>query len=129
MNKILFFIFFALISQIGNTYEVPCDKRLQSCLNKILKLPSARQLIAEVQQQGSIRIEVANHLLSQQFGAFWDRQNRVIGIYLSSRVSEGDIMGSIIFELHNALTNQKIDQIDCLANSRQIGRDKYIEAM
>jgi hypothetical protein len=86
-------------------------------------------LIAQVQQQGPIRIKVENHALSDQFGAFWDRQDRVIGIHLSSQVSEGDIIGSIIFELHNGLSNSKIDDLDRLAYSRRIGREKYVEAM
>src|SRR5262249_4648040 len=59
----------------------------------------------------------------------WDRQDRIIGIHLSSRVSEGNIIGSIIFELHNALTNNKVDHLDHLAISRRIGKEKYVEAM
>lgn len=109
--------------------EVPCDPRLQKCLSKILKLQSARELIAEIQRQGPIRIKVANHSLSDQFGAFWDRMDRVIGLHLSSRVSEGQIIGSILFELHNALANSKMDDLDYLANTGKISKDKYVEGM
>jgi hypothetical protein len=135
MKNILFALFCMLAylqtghAANGQSYEVPCDHRLQKYLNKILQLPNAKQLIAQIQQQGPIRIRVVNHSISQQFGAYWDRQDRVIGIHLSSQVSEGDIIGSIIFELHNALSNNKIDHLDALANSRQIGREKYVEAM
>ncbi|MCE5318328.1 MAG: hypothetical protein LLG04_13330 [Parachlamydia sp.] len=110
-------------------HEVPCDPRLQKCLNKILKLPSARDLIIEIQRQGPIRITVENHALSDQFGAFWDRLNRSIGVHLSSRVSEGQLIGSIIFELHNALADSKMDQLDHQACTGQISREKYVESM
>lgn len=135
VKKTLFVLFcmfgFLQTGHAENTqsYEVPCDHRLQKYLNQILKLPNARRLIAEIKQQGPIRIKVDNHVLSQQFGALWDRQNRAIGIHLSSQTSAGTIIGSIIFELHNALSNSKIDHLDFLANSGQIGKEKYIEAM
>lgn len=137
MIKSLFAIFCFLVFgciQTGhaanqNFREVPCDPRLQKCWSKILKLPRAQELIAEIQRQGPIRIRVANHTLSDQFGAFWDRMDRAIGVHLSSRVSEGQLIGSIIFELHNALADSKMDQLDYLASRGQISRDKYVEGM
>jgi hypothetical protein len=134
MKKAFLVLFFIVgLLQTGHAAtqlgEVACDRRLQNCLNTILKLPNARQLIAQIQQQGPIEIKVVRHALTQQFGAFWDRQYRVIGIHLTSQATEGEIIGSILFELHNAFANRKIDQLDKLANSGQIGREKYVEEM
>lgn len=135
MKKSILAIFCILVfgfiqtGHAANPQKVPCDPRLQKCLNKILKLPKARDLIAEIQRQGPISITVEDHVLSNQFGAFWDRRDRAIGIHLTSRASEGQIIGSIIFELHNALADSKMDQLDYLASSRKISRDKYVEGM
>ncbi len=132
MKKTLFILFCMLTflqASEAQSAEVPCDPRLKKYLDKVLQLPQSRELIAQIQQQGPIRIEVVDHALSQQFGAFWDRQNRAIGIQLSSQISEGDIIGSIVFELHNALSNSKVDHLDFLANSGQISREKYVESM
>ena len=110
--------------------NVACDQRLQNCLSKVLKLSSARELIAEIQQQGPIQIRVVRHPLSQQFGAYWDREGRVIGIQLSSqKLDEGKVIGSIIFELQNALANRDFDRLDALASSGRLGKEKYVEAM
>lgn len=108
---------------------VDCAPQLRQHLTSIQKLPEARQLIADVQKEGPIRIKLNNHQLSQQFGAFWDMNNRTIAISQSSKESEGDIIGSIIFELHNAQANSKIDYYDNLAFKRKISRENYIQAI
>ena len=104
---------------------------MRGIVNTILKLPNAQKLIATIQKEGPIRIAIRNTGLSNQFGAFWDRQDRVIGISFSqgSQLQQGKIIGSIIFELQNALTNSKMDHFDHLASSRQIGKEEYVEAM
>lgn len=116
--------------QIGHAASGPaCDQRLQKYWNKILELPEARQLIEQIDQEGPIQIRVASNGLSQQFGAYWERQQRVIGIFLPTKVSEGRVIGSLLFELHNALSDPKFDHLDYLASSRQISREKYVESM
>lgn len=112
-----------------NQQIVACDAPLQRYMNVILKLPNARKVIDQIQQEGSLRIAVAHHTLSDKFGAYWDRQLRVIGVNMSPHASEGAIIGSILFELHNALGNSKVDQLDRLAQTRQISREKYVEKM
>lgn len=112
-----------------NQQIVACDAPLQRYVNLILKLPNARSVIDQIQKEGPLRIAVAHNALSNKFGAYWDREMRVIGVNMSPHASEGDIIGSIIFELHNALGNSKVDQLDRLAQTRQISREKYVEKM
>ena len=64
-----------------SSHEVDCDQPLRGIVNTILKLPNAQKLIATIQREGTIRIAIRNTGLSNQFGAFWDRQERVIGVH------------------------------------------------
>lgn len=116
---------FAASSDMG----IDCAPQLRSCLNAIQQLPEARKLITNVQKEGPIRIVLTNHSLSRQFGAFWDVDRRIISISPAPHESEGDIIGSIIFELHNASTNSKINHYDHLASIGEIDRDNYVRAI
>lgn len=106
---------------------IPCTKELQSCLNKLLKIPEIRSLIAQVQKEGSFSIVGERHPLSQQFGAFWDLDQRVICVDLANS-SEGQRIGSILFELHNAAVTSKYQSLDRLASEGKIDRESYIRA-
>lgn len=105
-----------------------CDPQLQRHINTIQKIPEAAKLIESIQKEGPIQICANREPLSQQFGAYWDGQNRVICVNTSQR-SEGAIIGSIIFELHNAAINSKINECDALAASGQIDRENYVRSI
>lgn len=108
---------------------IPCAPELQSCLNKIQQLPEARDLIAVIQKEGAIRIVVNNDpYLTKKFGAFWDPVNRVITVNYSKSIPEGSLIGSIVFEMHNALVNAKMLHLDNLAMAGKIEKDAYIES-
>lgn len=140
MFKILVSFFcFLLIFQVctvnaastqPHSMAIQCAPQLKHCLDKIQKLPEARKLIATIQKEGSIRIAVNNdHHLSKEFGAFWDPAHRVITVNYSSHRSEGSLIASIIFEMHNASVNSKINHLDYLASKGQIDRDSYVEGI
>lgn len=111
------------------TMDIRCAEQLKPALIKILKIEEARTLVAKIQEEGVITIELLNNQLSEQFGAFWDEDGRRICLNLNSHRSEGDIIGSIIFELHNAAVNSKLDYFDHLAESGKIDRESYVEAI
>lgn len=134
----LFFVFqLSLIPTLNSAQNTPfssyksiqCSPQLQHCLNKILKIPGAKALIESIQNEGSIQIIGNSTELSRKFGAFWDPDQRVIHIDISSNRSEGTIMGSIIFELHNASVNSKINRINQLAFQKQINKEDYVREM
>lgn len=107
---------------------VSCAPELQNCLFKIQQLPEAKNLIATIQKEGSIRIIINNdHYLTRKFGAFWDPVHRTITVNYSDNISEGSLIGSIVFEMHNALVNSKMLDLDNLAAAGKIDRDTYVE--
>lgn len=109
--------------------SVSCSPQLRSCLNKIEQIPEARQLIEKIQQDGPFCIKVSEHSLGQQFGAFWDIDNRAINVNVAGHRTEGEMIGSILFELQNALMSRKLDDLDRQAMMGQVNRDKYVESV
>lgn len=107
--------------------SVTCAPQLRHCLAAIEKLPEARQLIADVQREGAIRITVNNNTLSNQFGAFWDQDHRLICVSLPA--SDGELIASIIFELHNAAANSKLEHFDYLATTGNIDKESYVRSV
>ena len=119
----------SLIFGAYNQYNsIPCDQELQQSLTQIQKLSSARDLISNVQKEGPIRVLV-NRTISGQFGAFWDPDQRIIYVTLSRDRVDGSIIGSILFELHNASTSAKLDYYDSLARAGKISKERYVESV
>lgn len=116
------------ISQ-SSTITPKCDPQLQPMLNKIMQIDEAKNLIAEIQKEGPIYVRVIHHQLSDQFGAFWDISNRAICVSLNANISEGDVIGSILFELHNAAADAKLERLDYLATTGGIDRESYVQAV
>ncbi len=108
---------------------INCAPQLQKSLVKILNIAEARSLITAIQQEGPIQIEVSNESLSKQFGAFWDETERTICVNIGSHSSEGEVIGSILFELHNAAVNSKLEYYDNLAVAGKIDRESYIQSI
>lgn len=109
--------------------SINCAPQLQKSLHTIHKIPEARKLIAQVYREAPFSIDVRNTTLSNQFGAFWDQMDRVICVGISPKTNEGEIIGSILFELHNAAVSSEFDRLDALAASRQISKERYVEAV
>lgn len=143
-KKIIYFSFIILflcqVHLIAKNYTPPsefngaikpinCSPQLQPSLIKMLKVPELRTLIATIQKEGPINVMVNNHELSNQFGAFWDLDQRNICVSLSHQTSEGEIIGSILFELHNAAASARLNYLDQLASSGSIDRESYVEAV
>jgi hypothetical protein len=108
---------------------VSCSPQLMPCLQRIRQLPEARQLIHTIQAEGPIYIMTNDESLSEQFGAYWDPDQRAICVNLNKRKSEGEVIGSILFELHNALSSSKVEKLHDLARAGRIDKNSYVEAM
>jgi hypothetical protein len=115
--------------QINAPIPVKCALPLQKYINKIQKIPEAKALIEFIQQQGRIQIVNRNETLSNQFGAFWDPDQRVICIAISPRMTEGTIIGTILFELHNASISYQFNHLDRLATEGKIDKASYVKSM
>lgn len=129
-KKLYLFTIFILICNANYSFAVVpvnCCPELQSSLASIQKIPEARKLIDAIQKEGPITIMLRNTELSDEFGAFWDGDRRIIAI--SSRQSPGARIGSILFELHNASVSSKLNHLDTLAETGKIDRDSYVESV
>jgi hypothetical protein len=134
MFKKLFFIHFLFLftglSLFASSAQSPiildCERELRPYVSKIFMLPEARSLIASILQGGQIRFRTSHHALSEQFGAYWDIDQRSLCVNLNSHASEGQIIASILFELHNAEANSQFEYWDTLASLRHIEKERYI---
>lgn len=118
----------SMMAADSQTMNIECSPQLRQSLIQIQKLPEGRELISKVQKEGQIRVLV-NNVTSEQFGAFWDPDNRNIYVTLSGSREDGSLIGSILFELHNALISSKLDYYDSLAQSGRISREDYVESV
>lgn len=116
-------------NQCFQNSTVMCSPVLKKYVSRILELPEARELIETVQREGAISVCVSNDPLSRKFRAYWDGEDRIIGINVESHDTEGEIIGSIIFELHNAAAETRLSNVDRLAAAGQINRNIYTESV
>lgn len=109
--------------------SIHCDPQLQQTLLTIQKLPEARSLIETIQKEGPIKLAVGSMSVAQQFGACWDPDHRTIFINHTSYRSQGEMIGSVLFELQNALISSKLNHLDFLASQGKISKDAYVESV
>lgn len=122
-------LFLASLNGAQSSPPITCDFQLQQSLQSILKIPEAKALVEEIAKEGPIRIMAGNHAISQQFGAFWDPDRRIICIHSPSNISQHEVIKSLLFELHNASSNSKIHHINQLARQGKIDKACYIKSM
>lgn len=109
--------------------NMTCSAPLQSYVKQIQKLPEGKQLIEAILKEGPLHFSDKNPQLTEQFGAMWDRQYRTIYVNTASQQSQGRILGTILFELHNARSNSRYDELDFRANTGRISKMDYVESM
>ena len=120
---------FGLVSSVEASFPVSCAPELRSVWETIQKLPEARQLIQSVVAEGPLHVEVNRHLTTK-FGAFWTGDARAILVNPPRPGNDrGETIGSILFELHNALADRELTRLDEQAESGQISKQRYIEAV
>lgn len=108
---------------------INCSPELQKHLLNVLKVPEARDLIYDIQQEGAIQILQNNDPIWSQFGAYFDLDRRIIFINSSAYRTEGEMIGSLLFELHNAATNSQLNALDHLALQGRIDKERYIRSV
>lgn len=139
LKKIIIFLFLVSTFQLPSIYAenihhqnsshlIQCSPELEKIVKTIQQLPEVKELIHQIQKEGAIKIMVNPTSLSKQFGAFWDPDHRTISVNVSNR-SKGEIIGSILFELQNALVNSKINFYDDLAANGKIQKENYVREM
>ena len=109
--------------------QVRCHPRLFRFLKAIQALDEGKQLLDKILAEGTITIQLADNYVTNQFAACWSCENRTIVIGLAASPSEGEILSSLIFELHNALMTSHLDEIDLKAMQGKTDREKYVRAV
>lgn len=119
----------SLYSQPNPSTLIKCSPEFKQHFDAIQQIPEAKSLINNILKEGPVHIIADNTHVSDAFGAHWDPIHRVITIAKNSKMSKGAIIGSLLFELHNAAVDSKFYQLDKLAMERKISRSRYIESM
>ncbi|MCE2984102.1 MAG: hypothetical protein LW832_11130 [Parachlamydia sp.] len=126
--KLLIIFLFFTISLYGNP-EIYCSKNMKPLLEAINQVPEGKALLDSIKREGNLHIVTRSNELAKQFGAYFDPDRREICLYQDPTVSNGMLIGSLLFELNNAKVTRKINLLDSMAASRKITKDRYVEAM
>jgi hypothetical protein len=122
MNKL--FITLCLMSSALFAYPNHSPE-LASPLKVLYKLEEAKSLLEAVEAEGSFTMKTAR-LGMHASNAAWYPDMRTICVNVSNKRSQGSMIRSLIFELHNALNQKKFDQMDRLATQGKISKQNYI---
>jgi hypothetical protein len=136
MKKILsaFLLIIAIVTTTSLSAQqqaltVHCEKELIHYWNTLQQAPGVKELVENILKEGPITIKANHNVLSQQFGAFWDLDRRIICVDVSVGRSSGDIIGSILFELHNAAATSRLNRLDDLAVEGKLDKENYVRAV
>lgn len=99
----------------------------QRAVGAILQLPEARALLAEIEEEGPVRIEMAPASMGH-FSAYWEAERRAIYLHPTCQSLSSQIV-SILFEMQNAHSNRRLQGCVDRAYWGQIGRHDYIVAI
>ena len=100
--------------------------KAKKAFETIQKLPEVRQLIAAIEQEGEVRVDVRD-LPHEEFDAYWEGTERLIRINESRNEQFGIFICSLLFELHNARSNNEILRLGNMAFNGQLSKDQYVE--
>lgn len=109
--------------------EIFCDPVLQPYLERLHRIREVRIVLNKILINGSIHIVSRNCPLAAQFGAYWDRKERVICIHCSHEMGDGEILGTLLFELENAANDPCFARVDALFLDGKIDGTRYAEFM
>ncbi len=110
-----------------HTTSVHCASELQNSLQAIKKIKEGNALINNILKQGNLSLSTSRVNAADTFGACWDPGRRIIYISLAAHMSQDELIGSIIFELFNALQTSKFNQLYDQAAKGKINREEYIQ--
>lgn len=131
VNFFLFAIFatLSLFSAPTKNGIISVDPKLSHCFNAIQGLEEGKKLISKILEEGPLNIQVADNEVAKQFLACWNQESRTIYISLAPKRSQGSVMASLIFELHNALVSSQMDNFDEMAFCGRINKEQYVRSI
>jgi hypothetical protein len=120
--------FLAYLFSCATAFAISHSPELGAPLKLLNRLEEGKQLIQLSEKEGSIHIKTA-YLGTHASNAAWLPEERTIYINISTKRSEGSLLRSIVFELHNAISNKQFIEVDQLAYIHHISKEGYIEAI
>jgi hypothetical protein len=116
------------ISELSAKYHhaFVAASELDSAYATLKQLPEVEALIERIEQDGPFYIEY-NRYDSKKFQGYWSMEDRTI--YITRGQSLAHTLTTLLFEMHNAVNTQTLDNYDRLAYNRQITRSEYIRAV
>lgn len=100
---------------------------LETIVGKLEKYPETSQFIQAIEGQPITIKWIA--FGNPDFNAFWSAEKRLVAINSSRQWTEGELLYSVLFELHNASCTPELIRLDKMAAQKQIGKKKYVEAV
>ncbi len=99
---------------------------LDDALQTIRQVPECRALLKQVEKDGGFNIKAVPRT---PFEAQWNPDARTIEVNLEKHTSQGHIITSVLFELHNALSDKRLQHLYSLASSRSISKELFVRKM
>jgi len=138
LNRYFLLIVFLFSSFIGTVAcssnssspasELYCARSLKPVLNKIQQLPQVEQLIQQATEEGPVSIQ-ENNRYSSKFEGYWSSDDRTIVLTKHRNTTEGGLISTMLFELHNAKRNKDFRTLDHQALRGEISKGEYVEAV
>jgi hypothetical protein len=102
--------------------------QLATPIKMLYGLNETRELLRQAEAQGEITIKTS-HFGNNPSNAAWVSQERTIYLNMSNQRTIGNVICSIVFELHNSLSDLQFDYYDTLAQQGKISKENYITAI
>lgn len=135
--RICFFIGWFVLVSIGTGLDarsVELEKIAQSCtpgvkeaFEAILAMPEGYALAESVQAEGDFSVQLSRGSIG--FEACWNPRSRAIVLNGSHQRSRGSLIRSILFELHNARSNEELLELQRQAAQGELSKESFVEAV
>lgn len=134
MKSILILFSFLIFSSFSFNHNKLSDQfvcnavELKGPIEKISKIPEIVQKINKITQEGKITVKM-QYISNFDFEALWNSNSRCIIVNGSNNKKEGELITSILFELHNAKSDSKLSYYFSLAEKGKIDKESYVRAI
>jgi hypothetical protein len=101
---------------------------MQPQISLLQRFPDTRLFIDTLQVKEPITLKWLP-LGADNSNAFWSIQKNLIALNASRNWEEGEMIYSLLFELHNAASSPQLIHLDMLASKKQISKQDYVLAV
>ena len=98
---------------------------LKPIVQMIMRSPDARNLLAKVSREGPVRIEV-RHSKGCEFEGYWEGVSRTITINRPQNHNPGEVINTLLFEMHNAEADRRLRGVTDQACAGLIDKETFV---